>query len=221
MMRDSIRSMPLLSMDGLPTEAFLLLFFVGALAASGCATHSRPITVRMMEHTAPSERSTLSSIPPITVRVLPFHDRRSQLEGGPITAAFGMPMGHVRFEQSPAYLLGRAVISELKAAGHTVTEAPSGTQITGTVMQFEVSSDTTLLYWDIIGNMAVSLEILPSRRRGSRETIEYRARCVERTYIYPSESIIAGVMRECINDFGSKFRNDESVARLLRADPTN
>lgn len=175
------------------------------------------VTVGIPKHSASSGSSTLSSIPPAIVRVLPFNDDRRDLDiEGKSTAAFGVPMGNIRFEPSPATLLGQAVISEIKAAGHTVTEGVDGTQITGAIVEFETHTDTTLLYWDVIGSLAVSLQIMGARGSNPGALLDYRARCMERTYIWPSETVIAGVMSKCLNDFANKLRNDIRAANALR-----
>ena len=133
---------------------------------------------------------------------------------GEVTAAFGVPMGHIRFEQSPAALLGQVVTSELKAAGHTVADSAEGLQITGTVRGFKAHTDTTLLCWDVIGSLAVSLQV--AREVNPGVPLDYDARCVDRTYIWPSETIIAGVMSKCINEFTNTLRNDCRVTDALR-----
>lgn len=215
-----------------------LSILIAALAVSACATpggtvavvavgnltrdsaHTRPIaavTVGIPKHSASSGSSTLSSIPPAIVRVLPFNDDRKDIDiEGKATAAFGVPMRHIRFEPSPATLLGQAIISEIKAAGHTVTDGAEGTQITGAVLEFEAHTDTTLLYWDVIGNLAVSLQILVARGTKPGALLDYRARCMDWTYSWPSEAVIAGVMSKCINDFANKLRNDGRAADALR-----
>lgn len=188
---------------------------VSALILSACATHTRPITVRIPDYSAPSGSSTLLSIPGLTLRVLPFKDERRDL-GGEVTAAFGVPMGHVRFEQSPAALLGQVVISEINAAGHTVTDSAQGPQLAGTVREFIAHTDTTPLYWDVIGNLVVSLQVSPAPAASPAAPLDYHARCVDRTYIWPSETIIAGVMSKCINEFAGNLRNDHRFTDALR-----
>lgn len=223
-----------------PMMAAIRLFsiLITALAVSACATpggtvavvavgnltknnaHTRPIavvTVGIPKHSTSSGSSTLSSIPPAIIRVLPFNDDRKDIDiEGKATAAFGVRMGHIRFEPSPATLLGQVIISEVKAAGHTVTDSAEGTQITGAVLEFEAHTDTTLLYWDVIGNLAVSLQILVARGTNPGAPLDYHARCMDRTYIWPSEAVIAGVMSKCINDFANKLRNDGRAADALR-----
>jgi uncharacterized lipoprotein YajG len=216
----------------------LFSILMAALAVSACATpggtvavvavgnltknnaHTLPVavvTVGIPKHSASSGSSTLSSIPPAIVRVLPFNDDRKDLDiEGTATAAFGVPMGHIRFEPSPTTLLGQAIISEIKAAGHTVTDGAEGTQITGAVLEFEARTDTTLLYWDVIGNLAISLQIMVARGTNPGAPLDYRARCMDRTYIWPSAAVIAGVMGKCINDIATKLRNDSRAADALR-----
>ncbi|MSP98853.1 MAG: hypothetical protein EXR29_16875 [Betaproteobacteria bacterium] len=149
--------------------------------------------------------------------MLPFNDDRKDIDiEGKATAAFGVPMGNIRFEPSPATLLGQIIISEIKAAGHTVTDSAEGTQIKGAILEFEAHTDTTLLYWDVIGNLAVSLQILVARGTNPGAPLDYRARCIDRTYIWPSEAVISGVMSKCINDFANNLRNDGRAAQALR-----
>lgn len=211
---------------------------IAALVVSACATpggtvavvavgnvtknnaHTLPatiVTVGIPKHSASSGNSTLSSIPPATVRVLPLNDDRKNIDiEGMATAAFGVPTGRIRFEPSPATLLGQAISSEMKAAGHTVTDSAEGAQITGSILEFEAHADATLLYWDVIGNLAVSIQIPLVRGANSAASLDYRARCMDRTYIWPSEAVIAGVMSKCIDDFANKLRNDGKAADALR-----
>lgn len=186
-----------------------------AFTILACVTHTRPITVRIPEYQAPAGSSPLSSLAPLTVEVLPFRDARKELEGE-VTAAFGVPMGHVRFDQSPATLLMQVVLSELKAGGHSVVDHAEGPRIVGTVREFHAHTDTTPIYWDVIGNLAVSLQV--SRGPGSDPgpALDYHSQCTDRTYLYPSSSFIAGAMRKCINDFASAFRTDGRAAEALR-----
>jgi|WetSurMetagenome_2_1015567.scaffolds.fasta_scaffold68024_3 hypothetical protein len=189
--------------------------FIAALTVSACATHTRPIVVGIPDYSAPSASSTLSSIPPAKIRVLPFNDGRKDLEGE-VTAAFGVPMGHIRFEPSPATVLGRVVVSEFKAAGHTVADSTEGPQISGIVRVFNAHTDTTPLYWDIIGSLAVSLQVSSARGITLGDPLEYHAQCTDRTYIWPSEAVISGVMNKCLNEFASQLRNDARVTDALR-----
>lgn len=176
------------------------------------------ITIGIPKHSASSASSTLSSIPPLRVRLPPFNDDRKDLDmEGELKAAFGVPTGHLRFDPSPATLLGQAITSEIRAAGHTVTDGSEDTQITGAVLKFEIVTDTTLLYWDITGNMAVLLQISDARGTNTEAPIEYRLRCMDRTYVWPSEAVIAGTMSKCINDFASRLRTDGRAANSLRS----
>lgn len=124
-------------------------------------------------------------------------------------------MGPIRFEQSPAALLSHVVVAEIEAAGHTVTDSGQVPQIAVTVREFTAHTDTTPLYWDVIGDLVVSLEV--SSAPTPTAPLEYRARCADRTYVWPSEKVIAGVMSKCINEFGSNLRNDGRVADALRS----
>jgi hypothetical protein len=127
-----------------------------------------------------------------------------------------VPMGKIRFEPSPATLLGHAIASEFRAAGHQVTESAEGTQIKAAVLEFEAHTDTTLLYWDVLGNLAVSLQFSAPKGANPGPLLAYQARCVERTYTWPSEAVFAGVMNKCINDFANKLRSDGRAADALR-----
>lgn len=191
---------------------------VGNLTRNNAPTLSAAVvTIGIPKHGASSVSSTLSSVPPAIVRVLPFNDeRKDQDVEGAATAAFGVPMGKIRFEPSPATLFGQATISEIKAAGHSVTDGAEGMQITGAVLEFEARTDTTLFYWDVIGSLAVSLQFSAARGTNPGAPIDYRARCMERTYVWPGEAVIAGVMTKCIGDFANKLRNDGRAADALR-----
>ena len=189
------------------------------LIVSSCATHSRPITVEIPAYAAPAGSSALSSIPPVTVRIVPLVDKRRDPEGGMVTAAFGVPMGHIRFAQSPANVVGQVIIAELRAAGHAVTSNPADTQISGAVQEFEVHTDTTPVYWDVLGHIVLSLQLVPAG--APTATFDYEVHCTDRTYIWPSESVIAGVVRKCLDDFAAKLRNDARVAELLRRDSSS
>ncbi len=175
------------------------------------------VTVGVPRHSASPASSTLSAIAPVAVQMLPFNDDRTDLDvEGRSTAAFGVPMGKIRFEPSPASLLGQAIVSELQAAGHTVTDRANSAQVAGAIVEFEAHTDTTLMYWDVIGNLAVSLQIAVARGKQPGTSLDYRARCVERTYIWPSEAVIASVMGKCIRDFADRLRIDGRAAGALR-----
>ena len=190
----------------------------GNLTRNNAPTLSAAVrTVGIPKHSASTGGSSLSSIPPVLVQLLPFNDDRADQDTeGTATAAFGVPMGRIRFDPSPATLLGQVVRTEIAVAGHTVRDDTQGTQITGSVRAFEAHTETSLLYWDVIGNLAVSLNIAVARGTGPQTRLDYQARCTDRTYVWPSQAVIAGVMRRCIGDFSNTLRSDGRAARGRR-----
>lgn len=125
-------------------------------------------------------------------------------------------MGRIRFEPGPATLLGQAIVAEIEAAGHRVTDGAAGMQITGAVLQFEAHAEPSLLYWDVIGNVAVSLHIAPAGRANPLAPLVYKTRCLDRTYVWPGETVIAGVMGKCISELATQLRHDSRAAAALR-----
>ncbi len=173
------------------------------------------VRVGIPRHIASPGASALSSVAALTLRVLPFNDDRKNIDlEGMTTAAFGVPMGRLRFEPGPATLLGQAVASEFTMAGHTVTDSANVVQVTGAVQSFEVQTETTLLYWEVIGELGMSLQV--SGAGDMTGSLAYQTRCTDRTYVWPGESVIAKVMGKCINDVAAKLRNDGRIAEALR-----
>lgn len=175
------------------------------------------VSVAIPKHVAAPGGSSLSSIAPLVLRVLPFNDDRKDIDTeGTRTAAFGVPMGRIRFEPGPATLLGQATASELTMAGLTLTESASAAQIAGSVLSFEVRTETTLLYWDVIGELSMSLRVTAAGAATTTDLLVYRARCTERTYVWPSDTVVATVMGKCIKDVAASLRSDGRVAAALR-----
>lgn len=185
------------------------------------ALSSTVVSIAIPRHSPASGRSALASLPPATVRVLPFNDDRKDLDAeGQVSAALGVPMGRVRFEPSPATVLGRVISSEIGSAGHLVRDSLDAAQITGAVVEFDTRTVTTLLYWDVIGSLAVSLQISGAREAQPAAVLDYRVRCSERTYVWATEAVIAATMNKCVNDFANQVRNDVRVVNALRSAAT-
>ena len=144
----------------------------GNLTRNNAPTLSAAVrTVGIPKHSASTGGSSLSSIPPVLVQLLPFNDDRADQDTeGTATAAFGVPMGRIRFDPSPATLLGQVVRTEIAVA----------------------------------------------RGTGPQTRLDYQARCTDRTYVWPSQAVIAGVMRRCIGDFSNTLRSDGRAARGRR-----
>ena len=196
---------------------------VAAVAVGNVTRNNAPamsaavLTVGIPLHSASSSSSGLSSVPPVVLQLLPFDDARADQDTeGTATAAFGVPMGRIRFEPSPATLMGQVIRAELSAAGHTVTDDTQRAQVSGSVRAFEAHTDTSLLYWDVTGNLSVSLNVLGARGTASPTRLDYQMRCTDRTYVWPTQGVIAGVMRRCIAGFANSLRGDGRAAAALR-----
>ncbi|MFZ1990144.1 MAG: hypothetical protein WAW96_10280, partial [Alphaproteobacteria bacterium] len=81
------------------------------------------------------------------------------------------------------------------------------------VTRFDLHTDVTVLYWDVIGNVAVTLTVTKGGESAKRQ---YATTCKERTYLWPSRELITQVLDKCTHDIGSQFRQDADIAHALR-----
>ena len=121
-----------------------------ALLLGGCAGD---ILVVIPPHD-PNPESVLRSAAPSLVSVA------VQLEPSPVArgkreAAFGVPMGNVSFSPPPDVSIRRVLEAELVASGHAIEGDSPAVELIADVKRFEVRTDTTLVYWDVIGEVAI------------------------------------------------------------------
>jgi hypothetical protein len=114
-------------------------------------------------------------------------------------AAFGVSMGDVYLSGRAAELLREALIDDLQVAGYRVIDSGDDVAIDTRLSRFWVHTATTPLYWDIIADIEVELTIEASR---SRQPLQKNASChqVERTYVWPSASLIGKTLDACMAD---------------------
>ena len=117
-------------------------------------------------------------------------------------AAFGVSMGDVFFAREVPDYVSEAVADQLRAAGHTVG-ASGARPVRIDLSKFWLHTDTTMLYWDVVAEVAmdVSLGDAPARR------VDCRA--VERTYIYPTDHLLGSVLDQCFTELMGKLAADE------------
>lgn len=187
------------------------------ISLAGCASAVGDIVVPVPPHVAATTPSALSAAAPMTIDV---RDLREAGGTGVLPGRIGerktigdLSMGLVTVTPLPGRIVSNALKAELRAAGYRVGADGASAVIGGGIQQFEIHTDVTALYWDVIGTTAVSVTVT----KGALSTTNhYTATCKERTYVWPSGDLIARVVGTCIDDIARQFRADTKVAQVLR-----
>lgn len=162
--------------------------------------------------------SALAALAPREIQLAPVEDARPPyLPGGTRQAAFGVPMGNVEFKQDVTAVVKEMLVSELRAAGLSVkdvalsSDTKDAKALKAKVLLFNVRTDATALYWDVIGDVRIVLAT-----PGAPTGLEYSSRQTERTYVWPGEELIRTVMGKCTQDLGRQIRNDPRLVDALK-----
>ena len=155
----------------------------------------------------------LRADPSLSIHVEPFADRREQqFRIGERHAAFNVSMGSVYTNRQVTAFLTEAVQNELLAAGHELTSGTSDINISGEVMKFWTWTDTTMTYWDVIGEVKVTLTAdFPAT--GKRITRSYNADAKERTYLWPGEQLVSDVIDQAVKSLMLDIRKESIWAQ--------
>ncbi len=186
------------------------------ILVAACAGIAGDVIVDIPAHKPPKGTSALSSVPPTVINISDF---RRSVETGALPGRIGerktvanISLGMVTVQPTPGRLVRDAFKAELEAAGHRSARSAASVSIDGEVKRFNLRTDVTALYWDVIFSADVSVRI----KNGAVERNgNYSAVCTERTYVWPGEELIARLVTKCIGDLLGEFRNDRNIARAL------
>jgi hypothetical protein len=113
-------------------------------------------------------------------------------------AAFGVPMGNITFdppeEQIVKNLLEVELTKILREKG-----IQSQQDYVCDLLEFGVNTDTTPLYWDVIGRILLVL-----KQNGKKYNLF--GKHLERTYVWPGESVIKKVVDESLQQIVAGLR---------------
>lgn len=146
-----------------------------------------------------------------TVRIELSGVRDERQEKGRIgkrEAAFGVSMGDVHLAQKPEEAVQRALRDDLLAVGYQVVTSDPDLIAEGRLQKFWVYTDTTPLYWDVIGEIEFEVLVRPAAHVQEWASKTFTCREVERTYAWPSATILGNVLDACLADMMQKARTD-------------
>lgn len=163
------------------------------------------------------EKDTLSiprAINSQSIHVEPLADLRDQqFRIGERHAAFNVSMGSVYPNRQVAAFLTEAIKNELLAAGNELRAESGYVNVSGEVTKFWVWTDTTMTYWDVNGEVHVTLTA-DCPDTDAQITRTYTANASERTYVWPGEDLVGGVVAEAVKSLMLDIRQDSIWTRL-------
>jgi len=194
----------------------LIIILSSVIFLGGCAG-TRNFDMR---YESPKDYQNLfSSVSPLKIKVLNFLDKREgNREGiwiGHRTAAFNVSMGEVYSERPIFDIVQEAIQSELKQGGHSIVAEGQDITIQGTIDKFIVYTDTTLLYWDIVGEVTLSLTVVRNDGTKSKLLGPYSGKSVKRTYVNPSIPIMRQVLQNSLSKTMKELCSDKQIIDFL------
>lgn len=195
----------------------ILLTFI-ALFLSACASN---ITVTPKYEAQQKVNTSLASVSTVKVKVGNFEDRREQkaesILVGHREAAFGVPMGDI-FSDRPVFeIVQDTVRTELIRNGHTIVNSNENIIIKGKINKFWVRTDVTALYWDLIGEVNIMLEVSSPSHKTPIVLGPYSGTGTERTYIDPSKELATMVLNKSLRDAMRAMSSDPKLARAIKS----
>lgn len=204
--------MNLLSIRSTGSALISACHFALCLLLAGCAVGPGNVQVELMAYAVPPAVGTTRGL----VQVDPVREARQGAVGrliGQRTGLGGMSMGQVEVNPSPVSITTSVLQAELQNQGFTIVDTGAPVQLSARLTRFEIQTPATALYWDINGS--VELEVEAKRSGSQQQTATYQARCTERTYAWPGETLIAKVLDSCLKELGTRIRADAALAGFL------
>jgi outer membrane protein assembly factor BamE (lipoprotein component of BamABCDE complex) len=150
-----------------------------------------------------------------TLQFAPVRDARSIARGKLIgqRSSLGTSMGKIDMSPSPVAMIRQVLVAELGTRGYRSVEAGADIAIDARLTRFEVRTPSTALYWDINGAIAIDVDV----RRSSDEPqrFHYESTCTDRTYVWPSQSVVGNVVLTCLTQLGTRVREDHALVQSL------
>jgi hypothetical protein len=174
--------------------------------------------VQIKPYAAPPAERAAGAAPRAKVRIGSVLDARRDGVGtliGERTTLGNISLGMIEMQPPPAEALNQVLKAELAALGFGTTAEAGTASVGGQLRKFLVSTPATALYWDIRGE--VELELVAQARDGRRHEGRYLASCTDRTFAYPSNELIGGVVTACLKEIGAKLRKDTVLISVLEA----
>lgn len=149
-------------------------------------------------------RVSSGSTTPLKVKLLNFKDKQDKRSEptliGRRYAAFRVPMGVVQSFQPVSELISDAIKSELSIQGYSIVTENEDIVISGEILKFWVGTEATLLYWDVVGEVSLALEIKQPKSGITIPLGPYSSKKVERTYLNPCEEILQRVLEASLTN---------------------
>ena len=186
------------------------------MVLAGCVGDT---SVRVPEGRRVDGPSVLASVPALQVKLVSIPD--SDMRGrsvGERQAAFGVSMGGVAIGQDVGAMMRERLAADFRAAGHGVVDqgqdVTQDVTVTEAVNVLDVHTDTTMMYWDVVGRLGMMLTV---QGAGAPRELRYVAERKERTYVWPGKDTMERVLGACVEDVRRQVRSDAALAEALRA----
>lgn len=178
----------------------MLLIMLWGLPGCGIGV----MTLELPYQANPPGPETLVTTAAKRIKVGSFSDKRSpQVEPiliGRRTAAWEVPMGDVYLVHPVFDVVRNAVTAELAAAGHQLVQDNAEVTVRGDILQFWVHTETTMLYWDVISEVAFDLGVSSERSPTAEHLGPYKARKEERTYTHPTAEMLSRLLTAALTE---------------------
>ncbi len=97
--------------------------------------------------------------------------------------------------------------------GYRERDGAAEVEIDARLTRFAVETPSTVLYWDVNGVIAIDLDV--QRSPEPQQSFHYETSCSDRTYIWPTPSVVKAVVSACLAKLGSSVREDRALTGLL------
>lgn len=131
---------------------------------------------------------------------------------GERTTIGNISLGMIRLTPPPAHAVADVLRVEFEAMGWRVA-ADAPVRVAARITDFRVVTPATALYWDINGS--IEIELRATKVDGKDRVAKVRSACTDRTFVYPSDSLIAGVVQSCLKSIGTRLREDAAWAAFV------
>jgi len=113
-------------------------------------------------------------------------------------AAFGVPMGNVTFDPPEAQIVKNVLEVELTRLMKE-KDIQTKRDFSCDIVEFGVNTNTTPLYWDVIGRIRLTL-----RQNGKEYSLS--GTHTERTFVWPGERVIKKTVEESLNQIIAQLK---------------